>query len=112
MFGASPDKKLSTTDYAADRVERLHDNHQFARQHLKMARDQMYARYDQLANSAAFQEGDRVWQYRPTWKRGKSPKLQSCREGPYIITTIRINDIMFYKLYHVLRFASNIKGRF
>jgi hypothetical protein len=62
MFGAPPDKERSTTDYAADLVERLHDNQHFARQHLKVARDRMKARYDQLANSAGFQEGDRLWQ--------------------------------------------------
>ena len=60
MFGAPPDKKMSTTDYAADLVELLHDNHHFARQHLKVARDRMKASCDQLANSGVFQEGDRV----------------------------------------------------
>jgi hypothetical protein len=34
-------------------------------QHLKVANDRMKARYDQLANSTGFQEGDRVWLYRP-----------------------------------------------
>jgi hypothetical protein len=50
----------------------------------------MKACYDQLANLAGFQEGDRVWLYCPTWKRGKSPKLQTCWEGPYIITWINV----------------------
>jgi len=63
MSGAPPDKERSTTDYTADLVERLHDNHHIARQDLKVARDWMKACYDQLANSAGFQEGDRVWQY-------------------------------------------------
>jgi hypothetical protein len=60
MFGAPPDKKMSTTDFAVDLFELLHDNHHFARQHLKVARDRMKARCDQLANSGGFQEGDRV----------------------------------------------------
>jgi hypothetical protein len=34
--------------------------HRFARQHMKVASDRMKARYDQLANSAGFQEGDSV----------------------------------------------------
>ena len=50
----------------ADLVERIHDIHHFARQHLKVAYDRMKTRYNQLANSAGFQEGDRVWLYRPT----------------------------------------------
>jgi hypothetical protein len=92
MFGAPPDKEQSVTGYTADLVKRLHDMH-FARQHLKVVSDRMKARYDQLANSAGFQAGDRVWLYRPTQKKGKSPKLQACWEGPYNIT--RINDVVY-----------------
>jgi hypothetical protein len=94
IFRAPPDREQSATSYAADLVERLHYIHHFARQHLKVASDRMNVRYDQLANSAGFQEGDRVWLYRPTRKRGKSPKLQACWEGPYIIIT-HINDIIY-----------------
>jgi hypothetical protein len=87
LFGAPPDKEESTTDYTANLSERLHDIQHFARQHLKVASDWMKARYDRLANSAGFQEGDRVWLYRPTGKRGKSRNLQSCLEGPYNVIT-------------------------
>ena len=89
-----PYKERSTTHYAADLVERLHDNHHIARQHRKVARDRMKASYDQLANSAGFQEGDRVWQYRPTRKRGKSPTLQSCSKVSFIIIFTRTKDSM------------------
>jgi hypothetical protein len=54
----------------------------------------MKARYDPLANSAGYQEGDRVWLYRPTRRKGKSPKLQTCWEGPYNIIT-RMNDVIY-----------------
>jgi hypothetical protein len=54
----------------------------------------MRARYDQLANSAGFQEGYKLWLYHPTRKRGKSPKLQASWEGLYIIIT-RINDVIY-----------------
>ena len=50
--------------------------------------------YDQLPNSAGFQVGDRVRLYRPTRRRGISPKLQTCWEGPYLIIT-RINDVIY-----------------
>ena len=59
MFGAPPDKEQSMTDYTTHLVERLHDIHHFAREHLKVASDRMKARYDQLANSAGYQEGDK-----------------------------------------------------
>jgi hypothetical protein len=94
MFGAPPDKGQSVMAYAAELAERLRDTHMFARQHLQVASDRMKARYDQLANSADFQERDRVWLYRPIRKRGKSPKLQTCWEGPYTVIT-RINDVVY-----------------
>jgi hypothetical protein len=75
-------------------VERLHDNHHYARRHLRVASDRMKVRYDRLSNSAVFQEGDRVWLYRPTRTRGRSPKLQSAWEGPYKVIT-RIIDVVY-----------------
>jgi hypothetical protein len=40
----------------------------------QLASDRMKARQIRLTNSAVFNEGDRVWLYCPTRKRGKSPK--------------------------------------
>jgi hypothetical protein len=57
LFGAPPDKEQSTTDYAADLVQRLHDTQHYARRYLKVASDRMTAHYDRLANSAVFQSG-------------------------------------------------------
>jgi hypothetical protein len=94
LFGTPPNKEKPTTDYAASLVDLLHDIHQYARQHLKFASDRMKTRYDKLANYAGYQEGDRVWLYRPTRTKGKSPKLQSSWEGPYKIIT-RINDVVY-----------------
>jgi hypothetical protein len=72
LFGAPSDKKQCTTNFVADIVDRLHDIHHYARQHLKVASDRMKARYDRLANSAGLQ-GDQVRLYRPTRSRRKSP---------------------------------------
>jgi thymidylate synthase len=74
-------------------VDHLNGIHNYARQHLKMASDWMKTRYDKLANSAGYQESDRVWLYHPTHTKGKSPKLQSSWEGPYKVVT-RINDVV------------------
>jgi hypothetical protein len=46
-------------------VERLYDIHHFACQHLKVATNWIKDHYDQLANVAGFQEGNRVWLYCP-----------------------------------------------
>jgi hypothetical protein len=72
----------------------MHDIHQYARQNLKLAIDRMKTRYDKLANSAGYQEGDRVWLYHPTHMKGKSLKLQSSWEGPYKVVK-RINDVVY-----------------
>jgi hypothetical protein len=61
---------------------------------LKKASDWIKARFDGLANSAVFQDGDRVWLYCPT-RRRRSSKLQSFWEGPYNIVT-RINDVVYW----------------
>jgi hypothetical protein len=92
LFGVPPDKELPTTDYATDLVDYLHDIHNYARQHLKLASDRMKTRYDKFANSAGYHERDRVWLYRPTRTKGKSPKLQSSWDGPYKVVT-RINVV-------------------
>jgi hypothetical protein len=60
LFGVHPDKKKPATYYAADLVEHLHDIYNYARQHLKLASDRLKTRYDKLANSTGYQEGDRV----------------------------------------------------
>jgi hypothetical protein len=75
-------------------VDHLHDIHQYARQNLKLASDRMKTRYDKLANSAGYEEGDMVWLYRPIRTKGKSPNLQSSWEGPYKVVN-RINDVVY-----------------
>jgi hypothetical protein len=51
---------------------------------LKLASDWMKTRYNRLANCVGYHEGDRVWLYRPTRTKGKSPKLQSTWDGLYM----------------------------
>jgi hypothetical protein len=94
LYGVPPDKERPTTDHAADLVNRQQDIQNYARQHLKLASDRMKTRYDKLANSAGYHEGDRAWLYRPNRTKGKSPNLQSSWEGPYNVVT-RINDVVY-----------------
>jgi hypothetical protein len=60
LFGAPPDKEKPTTDHTADLVDHQHDINNYTLQHLKLARDGIKTRYDKLANSAGYQEGDSV----------------------------------------------------
>jgi hypothetical protein len=39
MFGSPPDREQSTTNYATNLVERLHDIYRYVRQHLNVASD-------------------------------------------------------------------------
>jgi hypothetical protein len=52
-----------------------------ARQHLRLASNRMKTWYDNLANCPGYHEGERVWLYRPTRTKGRSPKIQSSCEG-------------------------------
>jgi hypothetical protein len=49
----------------------------------------MKAHYDHLPTRIVFKKATE-WLYRPTRKRGKSPKLQTCWEGPYFITLVDV----------------------
>jgi hypothetical protein len=71
----------------------LHDIHNYARQHLKLASDHMKTCYDRLVNGAGYHEGNRVWHYHPTCMKGESPNLQTSWEGLYKIVT-QINDVV------------------
>ncbi|GFU22388.1 retrovirus-related Pol polyprotein from transposon 412 [Trichonephila clavipes] len=53
----------------------------------------MKTRYDTKATGHQFKEGDKVWFYNPTRRKGISPKLQSHWDGPYTILKI-INDVV------------------
>jgi hypothetical protein len=94
LFRTPPEKERPTMEHAENLVHHLHDIHNYARQHLQLASNRMKTRYDKLANCAGYQEGDRVWLYRPTRTKGRSPKLQSSLEGPYKIIK-RINDMVY-----------------
>jgi hypothetical protein len=94
LFRAPPDKKRTTTDYAADLVNHLHEIHNYACQHLQVASNRMKTQYDKLANCAGYQEGKSMWLYHPTHTKGKSPKLQSSWEVAYKIIII-INDVVY-----------------
>jgi hypothetical protein len=55
--------------------------------------------WNRLIDSTGVTEGDRVWLYRPTRTRGRSPKLQSAWEGPYKVIT-RIDDVVYRIQWH------------
>jgi hypothetical protein len=78
LFRGLSDKDHPTIDYLTNLVERLHSNHCYAYQHLKIASDTLRAHYDQLAKSTGFQEEEEeeAWLYRPIQISWRSLKLQ------------------------------------
>jgi hypothetical protein len=47
-----------------------------------------------VVNCPGYHEGNKVWVYRPTRTKGKSPKLQSSWEGLYKVVAW-INDVVY-----------------
>jgi hypothetical protein len=48
-------------------VDYLHDIHDYARQHMKLASDRIKTWYEKLANYEDYHKGDRVWLYHPSF---------------------------------------------
>ncbi|KAJ8948844.1 hypothetical protein NQ318_013496 [Aromia moschata] len=83
-----------TRTLARDLRERMDRIHRFAREKLKIHSDKMKQRLDTTSTETAFKPGDAVWLYAPKRTKGKSPKLQSNREGPHTIIK-KINDLVY-----------------
>jgi hypothetical protein len=96
LFVASPppDKEWPTVDHVANLVDHLHDVHNCARWHLKLASNRMKTRYARLTNCAVYHESHKVRLYHSTHTKGKSPKPQSTWEGSYKVVT-RVNDVVY-----------------
>jgi hypothetical protein len=71
LFLAPPDNERPTINHAIDLSDHLHDIHYYTRQHLKLASDRIKTRYDR------YQECGKMWLYRTSHMKRKSPKLQS-----------------------------------
>ncbi|GFU29152.1 retrovirus-related Pol polyprotein from transposon 412 [Trichonephila clavipes] len=84
---------------------RFEDVHNLARERINLRTEKMKTRYDTKATGHQFKEGDKVWFYNPTRRKGLSPKLQSHWDGPYTILKI-INDVVIR-----IRKSTNSKPR-
>ena len=93
LFGRSPDTPTSPVHYVEDLQARLEDVHRFARERVNIMTERMKKRYDVKSTDRKFKEGDKVWLWNPKRRKGLSPKLQSCWEGPYTIVKL-LNDVV------------------
>ncbi|GFV81727.1 retrovirus-related Pol polyprotein from transposon 412 [Trichonephila clavipes] len=98
LFGRPPDTPSSPEEYVQNLQARFEDVHNLARERINLRTEKMKTRYDTKATGHQFKEGDKVWFYNPTRRKGLSPKLQSHWDGPYTILKI-INDVVIRILF-------------
>ncbi|XP_037779272.1 uncharacterized protein LOC119575720 [Penaeus monodon] len=86
--GKLPDERLPAphTEYVRTLQCRMEETRHQASQHLKMAGQAMWRRYNEWARDAMYCPGDQVWLHKPLRRSGKSPKLQNPWEGLYTVT--------------------------
>jgi hypothetical protein len=68
--------------------------HEVARKHLKTAATHQKQTYDHKAGKSALEEGQAVWLWDPSRKRGVCPKLTSNWKGVFVITK-KIDDLVY-----------------
>ncbi|GFW01229.1 retrovirus-related Pol polyprotein from transposon 412 [Trichonephila clavipes] len=100
LFGRPPDTPSSPEEYVQNLQARFEDVHNLARERINLRTEKMKTRYDTKATGHQFKEGDKVWFYNPTRRKGLSPKLQSHWDGPYTILKI-INDVVIRILFTI-----------
>ncbi|GFY07046.1 retrovirus-related Pol polyprotein from transposon 412 [Trichonephila clavipes] len=105
LFGRPPNTPSSPEEYVQNLQARFEDVHNLARERINLRTEKMKTRYDTKATGHQFKEGDKVWFYNPTRRKGLSPKLQSHWDGPYTILKI-INDVVIR-----IRKSTNSKPR-
>ncbi|GFY06098.1 retrovirus-related Pol polyprotein from transposon 412 [Trichonephila clavipes] len=105
LFGRPPDTPSSPEEYVQNLQARFEDVHNLARERINLRTEKMKTRYDTKATGHQFKEGDKVWFYNPTRRKGLSPKLQSHWDDPYTILKI-INDVIIR-----IRKSTNSKPR-
>ncbi|GFT74516.1 retrovirus-related Pol polyprotein from transposon 412 [Trichonephila clavipes] len=105
LFGRPPDTPSSPEEYVQNLQARFEDVHHLTRERINLRTEKMKTRYDTKATGHQFKEGDKVWFYNPTRRKGLSPKLQSHWDGPYTILKI-INDVVIR-----IRKSTNSKPR-
>jgi len=65
--------------------KKLDKIHQEVRNRMEMRSSKIKGRYDKKVRDCSFEQSQKVWLYNPRRKKGKTPKLQRDREGPYVV---------------------------
>ncbi|GFW88127.1 retrovirus-related Pol polyprotein from transposon 412 [Trichonephila clavipes] len=73
LFGRPPDTPSSPEEYVQNLQARFEDVHNLARERINLRTEKMKTRYDTKSHRTSIQEGDKVWFYNPTRRKGLSP---------------------------------------
>ena len=84
----------ATSDFAYRLREGMQLAHERAREHLRHTARRQKRYYDRKTCTTSFNEGQFVWLYNPSKKKGLSPKLQRRWEGPYLIIK-KLSDVTY-----------------
>jgi hypothetical protein len=88
----SPDENVP--QYLEDLITKMHTVHEMARDNMLAASASQKRHYDHRANPTQYAKGDAVWLHNPARIKGRSPKLQSPWEGPYLVVKV-LSDIVY-----------------
>lgn len=91
---AEPCEEETVREYVRKLREKLLNFQDFARKCIEKKAFQIKVRYDRGVRQTLFQEGEKVWFFNPRRFRGKTPKLQSNWEGPFIVTK-RLSEVVY-----------------
>lgn len=95
LRGTPPEQSETTpADYVSTVREKLDNIHQAVRGKMSMKSNYAKSWYDRKAKKSQFEEGQKVWLFNPHRTVGKSPKLQSNWEGPFVVVK-KINDVVY-----------------
>lgn len=94
MFGRPPNHQEEVSEYVRRLRETLEEAHEHAREHLKAAQRRQKDYYDKRTAGEQIQVGDRVFLCEPAVKKGRTKKLLSPWQGPYVVRK-RIGDVAY-----------------
>lgn len=84
----------SSDDFVRNLKERLEGIHSKIRERLNLKSIQVKARYDRGARKVLFEEGQKVWLFKPRREKGRAPKFQSNWEGPFLVIR-KLSDVVY-----------------
>ena len=87
-------KNITYASYIHGLRKNLAKSHELAREKLLAASDQQKRQYDIRSNINSYRQGDKVFVFDPSKKKGMSPKLQCRWSGPFEVVE-KLSDLLY-----------------